>query len=239
MCPSLQPQPCHPQTQVASYFLPGPPRSWPPLPVLLGGEQEEVGKVRGRLVSSLDLWVGPQTPPQAASAYRPAPFRRTACCCARGLRTAGQRASGQNPPSRPPPPLLSHLVLGIPAGTPPSFWKGGTARDPPSCVLEEITLSLASLSRGPGSWDLRGLTQCQLGSPREWPGASAQPHRSPPWPLCPSARSVTEQPVPCLLRGPKVHTATKPQRPGTADSRDSPSLQRSIPPAVAFSLLFQ
>ena len=58
-------------------------------------------------------------------------------------------------------------MLGIPAGTPPSFWKGGTARDPPSCVLEEITLSLASLSRGPGSWDLQGLTRCQLGSPRE------------------------------------------------------------------------
>lgn len=84
----------------------------------------------------------------------------------------------------PPPPLLSHFCW--------EFWQGplrasgreGQQGIHPLCVLAEITLSLASLKQGLVSWDLWGLTQCQLwrwegmakGVCRDWRGAACARH---------------------------------------------------------------
>ena len=188
----------------------------------------------------MGLWVGPQTPPQAASAYRPAPFRWTARCCARGLRTAGQWAE----PSFQTPASLAESPRAWNSGRDPSELLEGRDSQGPTLMCPGGDYFISGLPEsGPGLLGSAGLDTVPAGEPKGMARSICRAPQEPPlWaslPLCPSAPSVTEQPVPCLLRGPKLHTAAKPRRPGTADSRDSPSLQHSIPPAVAFSLLFQ
>lgn len=57
----------------------------------------------------------------------------------------------------PARPLLSHLLLGILAGTPQSFWKGGTAGEPPSVCPGGDYFICGLPEAGPGLLESLGL----------------------------------------------------------------------------------
>lgn len=60
--------------------------------------------------------------------------------------------------------------------SPLGFWKGGTAKDPPSvCVLGEITLSSATLKLGLSFWNLWGWHKASSGNGREWSWVYKEP----------------------------------------------------------------
>ena len=157
----------------------------------------------------------------------------TARCCTRGLRTAGQGAepSFQTPASPAESPRAWNSVRD------PSELLEGRDSQGPALLCPGGDYFISGLPEA-GPWLLgsAGLDTVPAGEPEGMARSICRAPQEPP--LRPSAPSVMEQPVLCLLRMPKVHTATEPRRPGTADSQDSPSLQRSITSAVHSACCF-
>lgn len=106
---------------------------------LWGGEQEEMGKaeMRLRLYHSVIKSPGACSPPQMFQCNESTNTfledqSPSETGCAPIPVGSGPRGPCHAVLPVSPPPLLSHLLLGILARTPQSFWKGGTAGDPPS-----------------------------------------------------------------------------------------------------------